>query len=151
VVSTGMIAYHPGNAHANSDEFHLVITGRQTHAAFPWAGVDPIVVASEVVTALQSIENPRPCSKIYRMSESIHPQQSNPLAATLDGPLVLCAPRLQRMEKGRFSLTQPLPMDCSGSSRATFVAIMQAADLRKCDDLPSRRRLDAAGGRTIFV
>jgi len=54
---TGMIAYHPGDAHASSDEFRIVVTGRQTHAAFPWAGVDPIVAASEIVTALQSIES----------------------------------------------------------------------------------------------
>jgi amidohydrolase len=54
---TGMIAYHPGSAHASSDEFRIVVTGRQTHAAFPWAGVDPIFAASQIVTALQSIES----------------------------------------------------------------------------------------------
>jgi hypothetical protein len=61
------------------------------------------------------------------------------------------APRLKGVEKIRISLTQPRPMDCRGSGRATFVAVMQAADLRKCDDLASRMRLDAAGVRTIFV
>ena len=54
---TGLIAYHPGPAHASSDEFRIVVSGRQTHAAFPWAGLDPIVAASEIVTALQSIES----------------------------------------------------------------------------------------------
>ena len=42
----------------------------------------------------------------------------------LDGPLALCAPRLKRVEKGR---TRLRPMNCSGSGRATFVAIVQAA------------------------
>jgi amidohydrolase len=56
-LQTGLIAYHPGRAHASSDEFRIVVSGRQTHAAFPWAGVDPIVAASQVVTALQSIES----------------------------------------------------------------------------------------------
>src|SRR5689334_19742065 len=56
-LQTGSIAYHPGPAHASSDEFRIVVSGRQTHAAFPWAGVDPIVAASEIVTALQSIES----------------------------------------------------------------------------------------------
>jgi hypothetical protein len=78
-----------------------------------------------------------PCSQIYRISESVHPQQSNPPAATLDAPLVPCAPRLKGVEKSRISLTQPRPMDRRGSGRATFVAVMQAADLRKCDDLAS--------------
>jgi amidohydrolase len=53
---TGVIASHPGNAHASSDEFQIVLVGRQTHAAFPSAGVDPIVVASKIVTVLQSME-----------------------------------------------------------------------------------------------
>ncbi|MFL4992246.1 MAG: amidohydrolase [Microvirga sp.] len=54
---TGLIAYHPGRAHASSDEFRVVVRGRQTHAAFPWEGVDPVVAAAQVVTALQSIES----------------------------------------------------------------------------------------------
>ncbi|MBV8914903.1 MAG: amidohydrolase [Acetobacteraceae bacterium] len=56
-LNTGTIAYHPGAAHASSDEFRIEVAGRQTHAAFPWAGLDPIVVASEIVTALQSIQS----------------------------------------------------------------------------------------------
>jgi hypothetical protein len=77
-----------------------------------------------------------PCSKIYRISESS--SATIELAgATLDGPQVLCAPRLKRVQKGRVSLTQPRPMDCGGSGRATFVAIMQVPDLWKCDDLAS--------------
>jgi amidohydrolase len=54
---SGTIAYHPGPAQASSDEFRIEVSGRQTHAAFPWAGLDPIVTASEIVTALQSIES----------------------------------------------------------------------------------------------
>jgi hypothetical protein len=58
------------------------------------------------------------------------------------GPMCASA---EAVEKEQISLTQPRLMDCGGSGRATFVAIMQAADLRKCEDLASRRRLDAAG------
>ena len=47
-VPTGLIAYNPGRAHASSDEFRIVVRGRQTHAAFPWDGVDPIVAAAQV-------------------------------------------------------------------------------------------------------
>src|SRR3954469_11483299 len=54
---TGLIAYHPGRAHASTDEFRVVVRGQQTHAAFPWEGVDPIVATAQVVTALQSIES----------------------------------------------------------------------------------------------
>ena len=56
-VPTGIIAYRPGPALASSDEFRIVVSGRQTHAAFPWAGVDPIVAASQIVSTLQTIES----------------------------------------------------------------------------------------------
>ena len=48
----------------------------------------------------------------------------------------MCA-SAEGVEKGPISLTQLRAMDFGGSGRATFVAIMQATDLRKCDDLAS--------------
>jgi amidohydrolase len=40
---------------ANADEFEITIHGRGGHAAYPQACVDPILIASQVVVALQSI------------------------------------------------------------------------------------------------
>ena len=40
---------------AAADGLRIVIRGRQTHGAVPWGGVDPIVVASQVVLGLQTI------------------------------------------------------------------------------------------------
>ena len=40
---------------AAADVLQITIRGRQTHGAAPWAGVDPIVVASQVVLGLQTI------------------------------------------------------------------------------------------------
>jgi amidohydrolase len=51
----GQIAYLPGRMNASSDEFRLTVQGRQTHAAFPWAGVDPIVVGAQIISTLQTI------------------------------------------------------------------------------------------------
>jgi amidohydrolase len=51
----GTIAYRPGAAMASSDQLHIVVRGRQTHGALPWRGIDPIVVAAQIVTALQTI------------------------------------------------------------------------------------------------
>lgn len=33
----------------------MVVKGRQTHGSAPWSGVDPIVVASQIVIGLQTI------------------------------------------------------------------------------------------------
>lgn len=53
--TTGTIVYRSGPLMASADEFRIEITGRQTHGAVPWGGVDPIVVGAQIVTALQSI------------------------------------------------------------------------------------------------
>jgi len=51
----GTILYKPGGMMAGVDRLGLVIKGSQTHGAMPWLGVDPIVVASQVISGLQTI------------------------------------------------------------------------------------------------
>lgn len=52
---TGVIGYRTQGIMAASDQMRIVVHGRQTHGAMPWAGVDPIVVGSQIVSALQTI------------------------------------------------------------------------------------------------
>ena len=52
---TGEIRYRPGGTMASSNSFRIVVHGRQTHGAIPWAGIDPIVIASQIVLGLQTI------------------------------------------------------------------------------------------------
>ncbi len=52
---SGFLAYRPGGTMAGSDGLKIEITGSQTHGAVPWGGVDPIVVASQVILGLQTI------------------------------------------------------------------------------------------------
>ena len=51
----GTIGYRAGPLMSASDPLDLVVKGRQTHGAQPWGGVDPIVVASQIVLGLQTI------------------------------------------------------------------------------------------------
>ena len=51
----GTIDYRSGPLMAASDWLYISVRGRQTHGAVPWGGVDPIVVASQIVLALQTI------------------------------------------------------------------------------------------------
>jgi amidohydrolase len=51
----GEIAFTAGGAMASSDRLTIRVKGRQTHAAYPWLGVDPIAVASRIVLALVAI------------------------------------------------------------------------------------------------
>lgn len=51
----GHIEYRAGPMMASADSFTIRIEGRQTHGAVPWGGVDPIVIGSQIVLALQTI------------------------------------------------------------------------------------------------
>jgi amidohydrolase len=51
----GEIHYRAGGAMASADGLRIVVRGRQTHGAQPWSGIDPIVVASQIVLGLQTI------------------------------------------------------------------------------------------------
>ena len=51
----GVLGYRPGPTMASADNLSITVHGRQTHAAMPWAGVDPIVTAAQVVLGLQTI------------------------------------------------------------------------------------------------
>src|SRR5579862_3866560 len=54
-IPAGDIATCAGGIMASEDNFVIHIKGRGTHAARPNMGVDPIVIASQIVLALQSI------------------------------------------------------------------------------------------------
>ncbi len=54
-LNTGAIGYREGSLMAASDNFKLVVKGRQTHGSRPWNGVDPIVTAAQIVGAMQTI------------------------------------------------------------------------------------------------
>jgi amidohydrolase len=52
---SGRVSYTNGAALAAADGFRIVVHGKQTHGAVPYAGVDPIVVGSQIVLAFQTI------------------------------------------------------------------------------------------------
>jgi len=51
----GTIGVRSGPAMASTDAIDIVVQGRGTHAAAPNKGVDPILVAAHIVTALQTV------------------------------------------------------------------------------------------------
>jgi hippurate hydrolase len=54
-LAVGEYAIRPGAMMAGGGFFDLTVTGVGTHGARPEAGVDPVLVAAHVVTALQSV------------------------------------------------------------------------------------------------
>lgn len=51
----GQIKYRPGGTLAAVDQLSITVKGKQTHGAYPWAGVDPIVTSAQIITGLQTI------------------------------------------------------------------------------------------------
>lgn len=51
----GTLGLRPGPIMASTDSFEITITGKGGHAALPHLNVDPIMAASHIVTALQTI------------------------------------------------------------------------------------------------
>ena len=51
----GQFAVRAGPMMAAADTFEITVSGKGAHAAMPYLGVDPIVVATEIVGALQTI------------------------------------------------------------------------------------------------
>ena len=51
----GKIKYTSGAAMASSDWFTLKIHGRSSHGSEPWNGIDPIVIATEIIQGFQTI------------------------------------------------------------------------------------------------
>ena len=53
--NVGQVYFSTGNIMAGSDSFEIQIKGRSAHGARPHEGVDAIVLAAEVISALQSV------------------------------------------------------------------------------------------------
>ncbi|MPT48538.1 MAG: amidohydrolase [Sphingobium sp.] len=51
----GEMMARPGPLQASYDTVNITVQGRQTHGSSPWTGIDPIVGAGAVVTALQTV------------------------------------------------------------------------------------------------
>jgi metal-dependent amidase/aminoacylase/carboxypeptidase family protein len=54
-IPTGHFWTRPGGIMASQDNFVIEIKGRGTHAARPHMGIDPIVVGSDIILALQTV------------------------------------------------------------------------------------------------
>ncbi|MCK5445838.1 MAG: amidohydrolase [Rhodospirillaceae bacterium] len=53
----GTMAVGPGPMMAAFDTFEITVQGRGVHAAMPHLGVDPVVAAAQIVTALQTVSS----------------------------------------------------------------------------------------------
>jgi amidohydrolase len=55
MIEVGNINLRPGGLLAAADRFVIKVKGKQVHGSQPWAGVDPVTVAAQIVLGLQTI------------------------------------------------------------------------------------------------
>jgi amidohydrolase len=55
LLESGALGWRSGPLMAAADRFEIEVAGRQTHGSTPWNGVDPIVAAAQIVSALQTV------------------------------------------------------------------------------------------------
>ncbi len=73
-LAVGKFAIRPGGMMAGGAFFDIVVTGHGAHGAKPELGIDPVLVASHIVTSLQSIvsRNVRPSDTAVLSATQIH-------------------------------------------------------------------------------
>jgi amidohydrolase len=55
IAPAGQLWWQAGPTAAATDDLDITVTGRGTHAARPWGGIDPIVVSAQVLLGLQTV------------------------------------------------------------------------------------------------
>ncbi len=89
-MKAGQFAVSPGPAMASSNEFTITVNGKGGHAAQPHTGIDPVLVACEMVQAFQTIltRNKKPIDAGVISVTMIHAGEASnviPDACTLRG------------------------------------------------------------------
>lgn len=54
-IKTGKVGFREGMYMASADEVYLTVKGKGGHAALPDRAIDPIVIAAQIITALQQV------------------------------------------------------------------------------------------------
>ncbi|MYM22715.1 amidohydrolase [Duganella sp. FT135W] len=128
---------------AASDTFRVTVQGKQSHAAMPWYGVDPVIVAAQIALAWQTIpsrqsdlgRNPAPVITIGKINGGVRTNilpDSVLLEGTLRTPAAeQRADTIARMERSATAIAQSAGAKAefkweegypAGANNATLVA-----------------------------
>ena len=73
-LAVGSFALRPGPMLANCDLFEITVEGKGAHAALPHLGIDPIICAAQIATALQTVtsRNTHPLDSVVLSITQFH-------------------------------------------------------------------------------
>ena len=113
--AVGTFSVTPGPMMASSNEFEITVRGKGAHAALPHNGVDPVLVATHLVQALQSIitRNKKPVEAAVLSVTEIHAGDATniiPDSAIVRGTVrTFTMETLDLIESRMKALTEQLP------------------------------------------
>jgi amidohydrolase len=125
-MAVGQFGVTPGPMMASSNEFEIVLTGKGAHAALPQNGVDPVLVATHLVQALQSIitRNKKPIDAAVLSVTEIHAGNATnviPDIATVRGTVRTFTVETLDLIEGRMrALVEQLPPAFGASATLDF-------------------------------
>ena len=157
--ASGTFSIRPGPFFAASDWFEIEIEGKGCHAAKPHDTVDPIVIASHLVTALQTItsRNADPTEQLVisvtAISTSSNAYNVIPQSAKMHGTVRtlssemrdLAEARMQALCDGigagfggtvKFKYTRSYPVMSNHADQTEFAADVARRVSGQCDDAP---------------
>ncbi|HEY3916730.1 MAG TPA: M20 aminoacylase family protein [Stellaceae bacterium] len=163
-LAIGKFAIRPGPMMAGGAYFDIAIDGRGAHAARPESGIDPVLVASHIATALQSIvaRNVRPLDTAVVSVTQIHAGEAYnviPSNAVMRGTarafsrdtLTLIERRIRDIASG---VAQGMGAAATLDFRVIFPPLVNNADearfIADCAaELVGAENVDTAGGMTM--
>ena len=126
-LSFGKFALRPGPVMASSNEFSITLSGKGGHAAMPDLCTDPVLVATHLVQALQSIitRNKRPLETAVISVTQIHAGDANnviPDTAVISGTVrTFTTEALDLIEDRMRAIVAQLPPAFGASGSMEFV------------------------------
>lgn len=154
--TAGTVSVRPRGQNASADELKITIRGKAAHGAQPWYGVDPVIVAAQVMVGLQMIParqlNATTAPTVITIGSIHGGVRSNIVPETVEmvGTIRSLDPKLREETHARIRQTATSIAAAAGA--AAEVAIQEYAPVNYNDPaltermMPALRRAAGAGG-----
>ncbi len=158
LLPSGTLNYRSGPLMAAVDGFDVKVTGKGSHGATPWEGIDPVVIACQIVDGLQTI-----VSRQMALTEAavvtvgtFHAgirRNIIPDEAFLQGTIRTFGPEMQRSVHEKIKLTATKIAEASGATADVNILIMYPATINdsKLTEMMVPSLVKAAGKENVHV
>jgi len=139
LLPSGSLSYRPGALMSAVDGFDVRVMGKGAHGATPWEGVDPVVVASQIVNGLQTIVSRQTALTTAAAVITVGTFHAGirrniiPDEAFLQGTIRTFGPDMQKKVHEKIKLTATKIAEASGATADVSINIMYPATINDLD------------------